>query len=450
MSLDQVIAALWRRRLLAVLLLLLLVGAVVVGTLSLPKTYSSTATLVVGGAETSSPLVLDTNVSEQLTRTFATLSTTERIADRVALAMPGDLRRRQVLAWVSVAPVERTQLLQVTGEGGDPRAAQLLTNTYADVFVDQVERGFASGDAPARLSVGDYAVLPDDPAKPNPPLYIGLGFVLSLFLVLGVVLLRDGLDTSIRVGQTDTEVYGQPIVARIPKLDRARRSPSPDAVDAFRLLKANLSLSSVERLTVIGVTSGSSSEGKSTVCANFATTAAADGERVVVLEADLRRPGLRGTFLGAAFDRSSAGLTDFLAEGGEPERIVSRSEAYPGLDVVWAGAVPPNPALLLGSDRMAELVTFLRERYDRVILDTSPIVVGADATVALAHVDGCFYVVDRGSDRSVALAGLQQLSKGRTRMLGVILNRMKLPRGADYGYYAADARRPGLLRRFES
>lgn len=435
MSLEHIASIIWKRGLLFMAALLLFSGAVVAVTLSLPKSYETTATLVVSGLQGEEPLALDTNVGEQLTRTFATLSGNPNVAEAVAARLPFPLTRNEVLNQTSFAPVERTQLLQITAEGDAPGSARLLANTYANVFVERIQRRFTSGNAPARLSISEYASSPDTAARPNPPLYIGLGTILAAFLALGVVLLRDRLDTSVRIGDTDTTAFGQPIVARIPLLSGKRPTLTPRVVDAFRLLRANLNLSSTERLEVVAVTSGSAAEGKSTICANLAVTAAADGESVVLIEADLRNPGLRGTALGKDFVPTGHGLSRYLTGADDEESIVSALPSVPGLDVIWSGPVPPNPALLLGSDRMVDLVRRLRQDYDRVIIDTSPISVGADATLAITHVDGCLFVIDQGANQAMTLAGLQQLQKLRTRMLGVILNRAKLPKSQEYGYY---------------
>lgn len=437
MTAGQIANTLWKRRWLFSLALALFMGMVLVATLSLPKTYRATATLYVGATEeVNEALAYDTNVGEQLTRTYATLSGNPNVADAVIGRLPFPMTRNELLARMSFAPVQRTQLLTLAAEGPTAQRAQTLANTYAEVFVERVNREAQRGDAPTTIDLAEPAALPDKPAKPNPPLYLGLGFIIATFLALGTVLLRDRLDNRIRVAEDDTEILGQPIVGRVPTLSRRRTETSTEVADSFRLLRTNITFLAMSRPVVLAVTSGSPGEGKSTMCANLATTAAADGERVVVLEADLRRPGLRNTMLGRDVDLPKRGLTNFLVGANDLDEIIFEHPRIPGLDVIFSGPLPPNPAALLDSGAMRSLIDELRGRYDRVVLDTSPISVGADATLLLHLADGTLYVIDaRRTRASHALAGLNQLETANARLLGVVLNRSELVSVSSYGYY---------------
>jgi receptor protein-tyrosine kinase len=448
MTFEHLFATLWKRRLLFTVVGALLVAAVVVVTLELPKSYRATSTLFVGVTDQEA-LAFGPNVGEQRARTYARLASNPNVAEETAERLPpgapvfpSGLDREEVTDRVSVAPVERTELLEITAAADEPREAQLLANLYADVVVARTERDLSSGDASSQISVGEYAGRPRNPAKPDPPLYIGVGTVLALLLAFGVVLLRERVDDRIPLGEVDTELLGHPVIARVPVLRGKRAMASPDVIDDFRLLKANLDLSVGNRIRVLGITSGSSSEGKSTTCANFAMMAVADAERVVIVEGDLRRPGLSGTVLGDHGLSSTPGLSGYLAgECGKDDIIFAHPDIW-GLDVIWAGQVKPHPTVLLRSSRMVALIDHLRTQYDRVLLDTSPISVGADATLALSYVDGTLYVIDAKTKLSHVRAGLRQTEKTRPPVLGVILNRAKSRTPRDYGYYAAAAPPP--------
>ncbi len=448
MTFEYLFATLWKRRLLFTAVATVLVAAVVVVTLELPKSYRATTTMFVGVTDEEA-LAFGPNVGEQLARTYARLASNPNVAEVTAERVQpvervfgSGLQREEVAEMVSVAPVERTELLEITAETGRPRSAQLLANLYTDVVVQRVESDFARGAAPAQVAVSEYAALPISPAKPNPPLYIGVGTLLALVMALGLVLLRDRLDDRIALGEVETELLGHPVVARVPVLRSNRAMASPDVVDEFRLLKANLDLSVGHTLRVLGITSGSSSEGKSTTCANFAIMSVADAERVIVVEADLRRPGLGSTILGANASPSGPGLSSYLAGECERHEVIRAHPDIWGLDVLWAGPVKPNPTVLLRCGRMADLIEHLRGEYDRVLIDTSPISIGADATLALSYVDGTLYVIDARTKLSHARAGLHQTEKTRAPVLGVILNRAKSRTSREYGYYAAAARPP--------
>ena len=443
MSVDQIASTLWRRKLLFALTFLACLAAVVAVTFSLPKTYKATATLFVGvNKEVNEALAYDTNVGEQLARTYTTLAANPNVAEEVRRRLPFGISRAKLIGKMSFAPVERTQLLEITAEGDSPRQAQQLANTYSSVFVSRVRDQFRRGETQTKISVNEMASSPTQPAKPNPPLYIGLGGLLAAVLATGVALLRDRLDTSIRISEEDDSVLGEPIVARIPDMATRRGEDWLEVNDAFRLLKTNIDFFDERPAQVLMVTSPSPFEGKTTVCAQLAVTAVADGEKVLLIEADLRRPGLAETEVGERLERASVGLTNYLVGVADERKIVTPQPGLPGLHVIWAGPLPPNPSSLLGSRRLATLIETLRSDYDRIIVDTPPISVGADSSVTVGHVDGTLYVIDaRRTKRSPAQAGLNQLEKARARLLGVVVNRAAVNRDS-YGYYGAPAQLP--------
>jgi capsular exopolysaccharide synthesis family protein len=182
-------------------------------------------------------------------------------------------------------------------------------------------------------------------------------------------------------------------------------------------------------------------EGKSTIAANLALAAARDGERVVIIEADLRRPGLRNTSVGEAVEPSAIGLSNYLAGAATEAQILTTDPHHEDLCVIWSGLTPPNPTALLSSHRLETLLSSLRLDFDRVIVDTCPISVGADASVIATNVDGTLFVVDeRKTKRAEAQTGLNQLASVRARTLGVVLNRSEV--GTTEEYYAEAPERP--------
>lgn len=436
MSPDQFLGVLWQRRWLFAVTTALCLAAVVVVTLALPNRYDATATLFVGELDSGNEsLALDTGVGEQLARTYTALAAQPSVADEVVRELGGSTTREKLLEEMTFAPVERTQLLQITARAGSPREASDLANRYAETFIGRVDASFRRSAAPTRISVTEPAVPPTEAASPNVPLYIGFGVILALVLGAALVLLRERLDDRLRVGADELEVLGQPIIARIPTFGEDHAS-SPATADAFRLLGANVDFAGEGRRRVLAITSSTPLEGKSTTAAHLALAVAQNGESVVLVEADLRRPGLRHTAVGELGDPAPVGLTNYLAGTHELDAVVA--EHSPGLSVVWPGPLPPNPTRLLGSDRLRTLIAELRLRFDRVIIDTSPISVGADASVVLGHADGVLYVVDaQRAGRSRVRAGLAQLETSRAALLGAVLNRSGRASRDAYGYYPA-------------
>jgi capsular exopolysaccharide synthesis family protein len=433
LSTDQLASILWRRRRVFILTLALCIAAVVLITLALPKTYKATATLLVG---TKNQLVT-TDLLDQITRTYATLAGNPNVATDVVGTLPEPITRDELLSKMSFVPIQSTSLLTISASDHSAADAARIANTYATVFVQRVgtsvDREQAQGTT---ITLSERAVVPTSPAKPNPPLYIGLGTLLGLLIAFAVALLRERLDTRLRVAPEDDALLGQPILARIPRF-ADRDAPPREMGDRFALLKTNIDFLDERPARVVMVTSAGVGEGKSTVSASLAAACAADGERVVLLEADLRRPALEQALaLRDHAVRSDKGLTNYLIDAAEAREVVRPQSAHAGLDVIWSGPHPPNPSALLGSPRLDTLLDLLRERYERVIIDTAPISVAADSSVLASRIDGTIFVVDESkTKRPDAQAALNQLAKVRAHVLGVVLNRSERDRGETYYYY---------------
>jgi tyrosine-protein kinase len=438
MSVDQIASALWRNRLIFVATFIACLVSVVVVTFSLPRAYRSTATLFVGDEQTARALEFNPTLGESLTRTYSTLAANPNVANAVLARLPLELSRSELLSRMSFTPVERTQLLQISAEGGSRAEARLIANTYASVFVERVRGQRAAGKTQSRVSVNEPAALPSSAFKPNPPLYIGLGGLLSLFLAFGITLIRERLDKTMRIPEEEDMVLGHPVLARIPRIAGPLGFSSPEIVDAFRLLKTTLDFVDDRVVQALMITSPGPVEGKTSIATQLAVTDALDGEKVVLIEADLRRPGIATTFASQGVERSETGLTHYLVRSVGEDQIIASHPRYPSLDIIWSGPIPPNPTGLLRSDSFARLIQNLRSRYDRIIVDTPPVSVGADASVTAGQVDATLFVVDaRGTSRSRAQSGLNQLKKVRANVLGIVLNNAVMQTPSTY--YTAQA-----------
>lgn len=206
--------------------------------------------------------------------------------------------------------------------------------------------------------------------------------------------------------------------------------PKSVAAEAYRILRTNLQFTLPgETLDSIIITSAGPGEGKSTVSANLAVSLAQTGQKVIVVNADLRRPTLHKHFdLG---DR--VGLTSVLVGQATLEDALQTTKV-PGVQVLTAGPMPPNPAELLGSDRMQALIDELETMCDLVIVDAPPVLAVADAGLVSRFVDGCLLVVNVGlTQREAAVSAKEQLDKVGARILGTVVNRVN--QGGGYAYY---------------
>lgn len=217
----------------------------------------------------------------------------------------------------------------------------------------------------------------------------------------------------------------------------AWEEPKSAAAEAYRALRTNLQFASPDKpIHTILATSTSPDDGKSTTIANLAVTFAASGSPTILVDADLRRPHLHRIF-GLSND---VGLTTFISsmakpEGGQPTDLPLQETAVPNLLVLTSGPVPPNPAEMLASHKMAEVLAMLRARADYVLIDTPPIIAVTDAAVLAPRVDGVFIVINAGkTKRDLAVKARDVLQKVNANILGVVLNNAKIDKSA-YEYY---------------
>lgn len=201
--------------------------------------------------------------------------------------------------------------------------------------------------------------------------------------------------------------------------------------EAYKTLRTNIAFSlAVEGCKVIAVTSAMASEGKSITALNLAISFGEAGQRVLLIDGDLRRPN-QARLLEM---KSRPGLSNALIKRSDLEREVRRT-AYPGLEALLCGDIPPNPSELLGSARMEELLNGLKERYDYIFIDTPPVNVVADASILTKYVDGVLFVVRQGeSEKDSVLTAVSQLEFANAKLLGFILNGVRMEGSGRYGY----------------
>ena len=207
--------------------------------------------------------------------------------------------------------------------------------------------------------------------------------------------------------------HGSPVVVR---------SPRSVAAEAYRTLRANLQFTSLDReVRTILVTSAGEGDGKTTVVANLGVALAESGKRVLLVDADLRRPGVH-----RLFDLPlTPGLSNLLLEE-EPD-LAPVATAVPGLFVLPAGDPPPNPGEFVASARLTRLLGRARANFDYVLIDTPPVSLVADAAVLAPATDGVLLVVSAGrTKRDLARRAKEQLDNVGAHLLGVVLNNAKL------------------------
>lgn len=212
--------------------------------------------------------------------------------------------------------------------------------------------------------------------------------------------------------------------------------PRSPIAEAYRGLRTNLDFSSLDHpLRTLLVTSAAPEEGKSTILANLAVTIAQAGKRVILVDCDLRRPSLH-----RIFDLDDAhGLTSMVVDEKALAAPPLQETSVPGLQVLPGGPLPPNPAELLGSHRMEEIIGLLADRADIVLFDAPPVIAVTDAVVMASRVDGVLLVISAGkTKREHVQRAKALLDKVNARLVGAVLNNVELDTSLQR-YYAREA-----------
>jgi capsular exopolysaccharide synthesis family protein len=307
--------------------------------------------------------------------------------------------------------------------------------------VNDLETPAGSLTSPVKVTVFGAADLPKSPSAPRPLINVAVGLVLGLLGGAGAAVLRGRLDRSVKDPEEAAELAGAPVIGLLLRDEALRKEhvvelgrTSSRSAEAFRQLQTNLQFLDVDSPPrVLMVSSAVPAEGKSTLAVNLALSLADAGQRVALVEADLRRPRVTA-YLGLV---SGVGLTNLLTGRAQIEDV---AQPYQGGDLVVIGAGPgaPNPAQLLASSTMASVLAKLRAGYDYVILDAPPLLPVADATGLAVLADGVLLSVRHGSTSKDQLAQTRTtLERVGARLVGTVLNFVP-PRDEVSGAYGYD------------
>lgn len=435
--------------------LIVIFGAVAYTWLTTPLYQASTRLFVSTSSGASvSDLYQGNLFSQQRVLSYAQLLNGETLAQRTIDKLGLDMSASSLEGNISAEVLAGTVLIDVRVLDTSPVRARDIANALSDEFVVMVREleTPVSGAAPdARVVVEQRASIPTDPVIPQPLRNLALGTALGALLGVGIAVVRDQLDNTIKNRQTLEDAAGTAVVGVVP-LDKDLRisaisfsTDNSGTSEAFRKIRTNLQFLSVDdppRLIVI--TSSLSSEGKSTTAINIALALAEADHNVVLVDGDLRRPKL-AKYLGAL---GTVGFSTALS-GAAPLNEILQKTKFPGLTVLAAGPIPPNPSELLGSLAAKKVLTDLRRKFDYVIVDSAPLLAVTDSAILAANADGALIVARSGSTKREQLQhAVGALHDVGASLLGAVLN-MVLVRGSgsdSYSYYHYESVEPTAKR----
>jgi len=281
----------------------------------------------------------------------------------------------------------------------------------------------------------DQAKVGKTPVRPNKTLNIVLGIIIGLMVGVGLAFFIEYLDTSVKTIDDVERALQAPVLGVIPQnvgylIDEGVESQH---AEAYRVLRTNLLFSRKdERLNAAVVVSAGAGEGKSTTVVNLATVFAQSGQRVLLVDSDLRRPTLHKVLKVS----NSLGLTNYLLKQNTLEEVIQRTK-LPTLDLMASGKLPSSSMNILGSASMKDMVSELKQRYDFVFFDSPPIMGVSDAAILASEIDMVIQVIQyRRYPQPMNIRAKQMIEKVGGTLIGIVLNNINMSQDESYYYYS--------------
>ncbi|GAC1623851.1 MAG: exopolysaccharide regulatory tyrosine autokinase VpsO [Candidatus Acidiferrum sp.] len=328
------------------------------------------------------------------------------------------------------------------------REAEANKALYEGLLTKLKEAGISEGLKSSNIRVVDFAMIPSTPIRPAKTRNMALAFLIGIVGGIGLALMREYLDNTVKTPDDVEALVRLPSLAVVPSFTGeenngklhgflkgassngtekrielvAQHLPKSQMSEAFRALRTALLLSQAGHPPqVILVTSALPREGKTTAAANLAVTLAQLGDSTLLIDADLRKPGV-GRLLNMTSGKY-AGLSSYLAGVSSLDLVIVPHPLIPNLAAIPTGPLPPNPADLLSSHKMADAITELRGKYKFIVIDSPPVMAATDAVILSVQTDGVLLVVRSGETPKVAFARTRDLlGTVKCNLLGVVLN----------------------------
>nr|WP_221218909.1 MULTISPECIES: polysaccharide biosynthesis tyrosine autokinase [unclassified Mycolicibacterium] len=406
--------------------------------------YQATTRLFVSTSSGSSlnDLYQGNRFSQERVLSYTELLMGETLAQRTIDKLNLDMSAEQLKGKVKATAKPDTVLIDVSVLDPSPVRARDIANAMSDEFVllitelETPPQGATKADA--RVVVEQRASIPAAPVVPNPPRNIALGLAAGLLLGVGIAVVRDRLDNTVKDRETLEEITGVGLVGSIPMDKDRRREPAVSfesdnsaIAESFRKLRTNLQFLNVDNPPrVIVVTSSSPHEGKSTTAINIALALAEAEHEVVLVDGDMRRPSV-DRYLDLV---GAVGFSTVLSGGASLSEVLQKTK-FPNLTVLTSGASPPNPSELLGSQSAKNVLAELREQFDYVVVDSSPLLAVTDGAILAANSDGALVMSRFGQTKREHLAhAIGNLTDVGATVLGAVFTMTPTRGGSRYSY----------------
>ena len=423
--------------------------------------YRSTTTLYVtsGSNGSSQSNLQDSLAAQQRVTSYTKLVASDAIVREAVESTTLNLSVGEAKAALTATSSPETVLLNVSARSENKDTAANLANAVARSmtdFVRELETPSGGGNPLAKLTVVTPAEPSDTPISPRTKRNTALAVLVGFALGVAAVFARDRFNNRVQGEEQIGTITKSPVLASVPSDELLKKQGLIDfssgatlAAEAYRKLRTNLSFTSIDNPSRrIVVTSALAAEGKTTTAMNLAAALAETGKRVVLVDADLRRPQVYHRTGGMG----DIGLTNYLKGDGSMADLLQPSEVK-GLQILASGPQPPNPAELLGSKKAGQGIENLSAMFDYVIIDSPPLLPVTDAAVLAQWADGVVLVARANQSRIPDIAAsIEQLEAVQAKLIGVVLTDVPTRGGAyKYGYYYSSTdvmKKPGFFSRF--
>ena len=417
-----------------IVLALPLIAALTIGAISfyvINPVYQASTTLIVGKKASESALAATTqvfgnSVLQQMIKNYSEIAKSHTVEKNVIKDLNLPLTVDELDKLITVEQVKTTDLLEIKVTNTNSELAASIANTTAQAFAKAVPVD--------SVNIVDPADIPTSPITPNKTKNVVLAFLAGLIASISLAFLLEYLDNTVRTSSDVKRILGIPLLGMIANYDMGKQqnnvsahalitlehSKSPIS-ESYRSIRTNLEFASLDSVTrKILITSAGPHEGKSFMVANLAVSIAQSGKTVLVLDADLREPSQHKLF---GLDNGQ-GLSDALVQEGNYRDYIKET-TVPGLMVLTAGPIPPNPAELVGSKRMKSLIEEASGQFDMVLIDTPPVIEVTDAAILAQKVDGVILVLASGKvNKDDAQTAKEHLDNVGAKILGAVLNKV--------------------------